>query len=119
MRIAVAVNGLDSKEQKLSEDPFEPLDERRHSFEQCIFPAGSLVASIVRTLDFDRDAFAVYAMSQQQMPYCMFIVLAFDAKNGRFIMWHQSAELDLLFDGNSYLLAREAYGSLQRRVHLL
>lgn len=90
-----------------------------HSFKQCISPASRLVSTVVRVPDVDRDSLAVYAMSHQQMTDCVDVVFAFDAKNGRFSMWHRSAELDLLFHGGRDLLAGEAYGLLQRRVHLL
>ena len=90
-----------------------------HSLEQCGPPASRLVAIAVRALDVDPDAPAVYAVPQQKMADCVDVVLAFNAKNGRFVMWHRSAELDLLFHGGRDLLAGEAYGLLQRRVHLL
>ena len=86
---------------------------------QLISPAGGLVSTVVRAPDVDRDSPAVYAMFQQQMTDCVDVVFAFDAKNGRFVMWHRSAELDLLVHRDRNLIASEADSLLQRRVHLL
>ena len=82
-------------------------------------PGRGLVSTVVRAPDVHRDSPAVYAMSQQQMTNCVDVVFSFGAKNGRFVMWHRSAELDLLLHRDRNLIASEADSMLQRRVHLL
>ncbi len=71
------------------------------------------MSATVWTLDGNGDVLAVYTMSQQQMPDYMFIVLAFDAKNGRFAERHRSAKLDLLVHGDRDLFSGETHGLIE------
>ena len=51
--------------------------------------------------------------------YGVNVILAFDVEDGGVGFGHWSAEIDFLLDGYCNLLAIEAHGVVQRRVHLL